>query len=666
MRSSYDLGQSKERFAGVFVVLVLCFLLILMRLAFLQLWRGSYFERVARSQVAYSENQGNPRGLILDRNGEELAVSIMCESLYVDPSQIVKRETKSGKSGLAGQTAKYLAPILNLPEEKLQEQCAGEGSFVWLKRTLSPEESRAVHEAIDEHHLVGLHFIPESRRYYTKKRIAAQVLGFVGLDDKGGSGLEHALDRELRGAVSQRRIYYNARGGELVSDLNNIRDTVPTVFLTLDMKIQYTLERAIDEALTETKAKGAAAILMDPHTGEILAMVSRPTFDPNRYFDYADTDWQNRCIGYNYEPGSVFKPIVGCAAMMCGIVKPDSRLMDNGVFADKENKIEIENWDYKYVHKGRGEVTFADVIKYSLNTGMAQVGLKLGRNNLQGFAEAFGFGQPTGIELAGEESGILHDYMYPADVAVMSLGQGIAVTPLQMLTATCAIANGGQLLRPYIVKKIVAPNGEVTREGHKYVRQTPISKQVADQMRYMMEQVVESGGGQTAAIKGYRIAGKTGTAQKLTNKGVYAEEAPHIASFVGFVPANDPKYAMLVMLDEPQGRDFYGGQVASPVFRNTLQQILAAKGIQPNIGDGLPSFDTLKKEPAARVKPKAQITEDGRIYVPDFQGADIRGAAEAGGGKLRIIPHGSGRAYKQEPAAGTLVPEEEVVNIWFR
>jgi len=664
MKQPFDVSKMQMRFNWFFGFVVLTFVLVIIRLAYLQVWCGDNFAKDAKRQLVYDKNQGNPRGHILDRNGEEMAVSIMCESLYVDPSQISKLEKKdAGDGNLARFTAELLAPILHMNEDSIFDKCMGEGSFVWIKRTLDSKESRKVREVINKYKLDGLHFIAESKRFYTKKRIAAQVLGFVGTDDRGGSGLEHSLDRELRGAVSERKIYYDARGGELIDDVNNIRNTVSTVYLTLDMKMQYTLERAIDEAMVETKAQGAAALLMDPFSGEVLAMVSRPTFDPNHYADYKDTDWQNKCIGYNYEPGSTFKPIVGCAAMERRIVTPQTKMMDKGVFKDKDNEINIGNWN----DKGRGEVTFSDVIKYSINTCMAELGLKLGENNLVGFTEAFGFGQTTGIELDGEESGILHEAknMYKADIAVMSLGQGIEVTPIQMLRAICCIANGGDLLQPYIVKQIVAPNGEVTYEGKRKVVRRPISKEVAYQMRQMMEQVVESGGGQAAGIKGYRIAGKTGTAQKLTKKGDYVN-TKYIASFVGFVPANDPQYAMLVMLDEPKGKEFYGAQVASPVFRNTLQQILAAKGIQPQSEEDLKGLDDFSKAGLKRQIPKLVEEKDGRIRVPNFRGADMRACAEATKGRIKIKPYGSGKAYKQNPAPNTLVPEDELVEIWFK
>ena len=260
--------------------------------------------------------------------------------------------------------------------------------------------------------------------------------------------------------------------------------------------------------------------------------------------------------------------------------------------------------------------------------------------------------------------------MYKPDVATMAIGQGIAVTPIQILRAICAIANGGELLQPYIIKKIVAPNGDVVREGEKKVIRQVISKDTASKMRDMMEQVVSGGGGQSAAIKGYRIAGKTGTAERLAEKGGY-EKDKYIASFVGFVPADKPKYAMLVMIDTPQGA-YYGSQVCAPIFRDTLQQILVAKGIQPISDEGLPSFEQLEQAEAKvsqTEKPVPQLTllPDGKIKLPDFKGVDMRRAAGIiRQGRLRMKPHGSGFAYKQEPKAGSVVTEGETIEIWFK
>ena len=443
-----------------------------------------------------------------------------------------------------------------------------------------------------------------------------------------------------------------------------------SVYLTLDSKMQYVLEDAMEDAIKRTKAKGAAAIIMDPYTGEILGMSSRPTFDPNKYGNYSPETWSNKTISMIYEPGSVFKPIVACMGMAEQLITPDTIFQDDGKIQIADRT--IHNWDYKWEYKGKGKIPFSEVIKHSVNTGMVQLGMELGAHRLTNYSKLFGFGEPTGIELPGEESGILYkaEDMYKPDVATMAIGQGIAVTPIQILRAICAIANGGELLQPYIIKKIVAPNGDVVREGEKKVIRQVISKDTASKMRDMMEQVVSGGGGKSAAIKGYRIAGKTGTAERLAEKGGY-EKDKYIASFVGFVPADKPKYAMLVMIDTPQGA-YYGSQVCAPIFRDTLQQILVAKGIQPISDEGLPSFEQLEQaeaKVAQTEKPVPQLTllPDGKIKLPDFKGVDMRRAAGIiRQGRLRMKPHGSGFAYKQEPKAGSVVTEGETIEIWFK
>ena len=450
------------------------------------------------------------------------------------------------------------------------------------------------------------------------------------------------------------------------------------MYLTLDSKMQYVLEDAMDDAINRTKAKGAAAIIMDPYTGEILGMASRPTFDPNNFGKYNPDTWSNKAISMIYEPGSVFKPIVGCMGLTEGIITPDTIFQDDGSIRIADRV--IHNWD----GEGLGPVPFSTIIKFSINTGMVQLGMQLGADLLISYAKKFGFGSPTGIDLPGEEYGILYDpkMMYEPDVATMAIGQGVAVTPIQVLRAICAIANGGELLQPYIVKKVVAPDGTVLSEGQKHVVRNVITPQVARQMRDMMEKVVSEGGGKPAAIKGYRIAGKavhsdfvriagkTGTAEKLAEGGGYAA-GKYIASFVGFVPADKPMYAMLVMLDTPQGA-FYGSQVSAPIFRDTLQQILVAKGIQPASSEGLPSFEEMnavgaKEAAKKRPAPQLQLLPGGKIKLPDFNGIDMRLAAELlQQGRLRMKPYGSGHAYRQRPAPGTEVDEGATVEIWFR
>ena len=349
-----------------------------------------------------------------------------------------------------------------------------------------------------------------------------------------------------------------------------------------------------------------------------------------------------------------------------GIITPNTPFQDSGSIRIADRV--IHNWD----SEGMGVVPFSTVIKFSINTGMVQLGMQLGAERMTSYAKKFGFGEQTGIDLPGEESGILYDpkNMYEPDIATMAIGQGISVTPIQVLRAICAIANGGELLQPYIVKKIVSADGKVLKEGKKHVVRNVMTPEVARQMREMMEKVVSEGGGKTAAIKGYRIAGKTGTAEKIAEGGGYAV-GQYIASFVGFVPADKPRYAMLVMLDTPRGA-FYGSQVSAPIFRDTLQQILVAKGIQPSSREGLPSFEEMNavgskaKQPQA-APPVLQVLPNGKIKLPDFKGIDMRAAAELlQKGNLRLKPYGSGKAFQQRPAKDSEVEAGSTVEVWFQ
>lgn len=664
----------RDRFFWMSMLLVLLFFGVIVRLGWLQIVRANDLSRQSQDQLTADLTQKHPRGRIVDRDGEELAVSIMTGSLYVDPEgmsddpALNKAMPQRDARRIA---ADLLAPVLKMDKERLYGIFTGGGRFVWLKRTMDPKDEEKVRKLIQENKLSGLHFLQESKRYYTKKRTAAQILGFIGTDDVGLSGIEYQLNDILKGKDTKYSLMLDSKGrqilGSLMSDsakgMQKLQEQLPTVYLTLDSKMQYVLEDAMDDAIARTRAKGAAAIIMDPYTGEILGMASRPTFDPNTFYKYSQESWNNKAVSMIYEPGSVFKPIVGCMGLTEGIISPDTIFNDSGSIRIADRI--IHNWD----GEGLGYVPFSTIIKFSINTGMVQLGMSLGADRLISYAKKFGFGSPTGIDLPGEEHGILYDpkMMYEPDVATMAIGQGIAVTPIQVLRAICAIANGGELLKPYIIKKIEAPDGTIIKEGQKQVVRNVITPQVAAQMRAMMEKVVSEGGGKTAAIKGYRIAGKTGTAEKLAEGGGYAA-GKYIASFVGFVPADKPKYAMLVMLDTPQGA-FYGSQVSAPIFRDTLQQILVAKGIQPTNREGLPSFDMMndaKAKQKSQKLPQILLLPNGKVKLPDFKGIDMRYTAELlQQGHIRLKPYGSGIAYQQRPAPGTEVAEGATVEVWF-
>ncbi len=677
----FGLYGAKARFIVIAGMLFGALLLIIMRLFYLQIIDGKVMLAKLNEQLHSVHMVKHPRGRIVDRDGEEMAVSVITGSLYADPEEMGRErydyEPKKGegKRDTRRICADLLAPVLKRNADDLYKLFNSGGRYVMLARYMDPRDVEKVQKYIDDYKLPGLGFEQDSKRYYTKKRTAAQILGFVGDDDKGLYGIEYEFDDILQGKQSKAKMLTDAMGkrilGALVgaskTDLKPEKEQLPTVYLTLDSKIQYVLEDAMDDAMARTKAKGAAAIIMDPYTGEILGMASRPTFDPNTFYKYSPESWSNKAISMIYEPGSVFKPIVGCMGLTEGIITPDTPFQDLGSIKIADRV--IHNWD----GEGMGVVPFSTVIKFSINTGMVQLGMQLGAERMTTYAKRFGFGTETGIDLPGEESGLLYkpEDMYEPDIATMAIGQGIAVTPLQVLRAICAISNGGELLQPYIVKKIVAPDGTVIKEGQKHVVRNVITEQVSRQMREMMEKVVSEGGGKPAAIKGYRIAGKTGTAEKLAEGGGYAA-GQYIASFVGFVPADKPRYAMLVMLDTPQGA-FYGSQVSAPIFRDTLQQILVAKGIQPSESTGLPSFEEMNavgskaESEKKQILPQLIVLPNGKVKLPNFAGVDMRYTSELlQQGNLRLKPYGSGTAYQQQPLAGTEVDAGSTVEVWFK
>lgn len=645
--------------------------IVVVMLFWKQIVRGGYYSEAANAQIMGEHTEISPRGSIVDRNGEELAVSIISKSLYVDPQELVDDPERWPLGQMPSRDPKrvaadQLAPILDMKADALYERFTEpDRRFAWVKRQLDPHVADEVEKVLKDQKLSGFHFQEESKRYYTKDKLAAQVLGFVGDDGKGLEGIEAAMDDYLRGQDQKKRSYFDAKG-HLVgqSAMNQVQARrMDTVQLTLDARMQFILEKSLDDAIAKTHAASAAAILMDPNTGEILGMASRPTFDPNHFSQAPQGAFLNRGVSIVYEPGSVFKPIMGSAALMEGIITPTTPFDDKGSIDVGGRR--IRNWD----GKGMGHVTYTDVIKFSLNTGMAALGLKLGGERETAYARQFGFGSKTGTDVPGEEEGILYDPkdMVPSDVATMGIGQGIAVTPLQMIRAISAIANGGKLVRPYIVAKVTDPDGNVVKETGTQVDRQVITPEVAEEMRTMMEKVVSEGGGKTAQIKGYKIAGKTGTAEKLSPKGGYIPGV-YIASFVGFVPSDAPKYAMIIMLDSPKGA-FYGSQVSAPIFRDTLQQILVAEGIEPSSWEGLPTVESLLAKTAREAAPLAVLEADGNgaVKLPNLAGHSIRNVAAAlGGAGLQLIPVGSGTSWKQSPAPETVLHTGDTVTVYFR
>ena len=536
---------------------------VVFRYAWLQLVQGSELAERMRYQVGHDYSVQSPRGAIVDRNGRELAVSTMTKSLFVDPNHVENPQ----------ELAKDLSPLVGKTEQEILDDIAVGGGFSWVKRRLEQSEYEAIRALIREKgYAVCLGFRDEAKRYYPNDMLAANVLGFVGTDDKGLDGIEQALDKYIKGEVTESFIYADTQERPILESIFTPHgyqgDRCKTIQLTIDSAIQFIVEQELDRAMAENDPVAITCIAMDPRTGEILAMANRPTYNPNRFWDYDQEIWKNKSVSSIYEPGSTFKAVVAGALLQEGIVAPNQVFVDPGyvIFSGKK----IQNWN----GASFGTVTFADVVKQSLNTGFAIFGYDLGATKLIEYARLFGFGEPTGIELPGEEAGILYapQDMVDSDIATMSIGQSIAVTPLQLITAFCAIANDGILLKPHIVKSIKNANGSTYAETHvEEVRRT-IDSATDKTLVGLLEQVVAAGGGGKASVRGYRVAGKTGTAQKVSEFGLGYDEGKYIASFCGFAPVESPQIALLVVIDEPYGT-FYGGQIAAPVAARIFSQV---------------------------------------------------------------------------------------------
>lgn len=562
------IGRNINRMAAVIWLMLG---IIVFRYAWIQLVEGKRLAEWVRIQTGDNQVMQSPRGMIVDRNGRELAVSIMTQSLYIDPNSVKN----------ANDVAAKLSPLIGISEKEILADIAQGGGFVWVKHYLSMDEVTQVKKLIEDEEYNCLNFIDEAKRYYPNDMLAANVLGFVGTDDIGLDGIEQAYDKLIKGGVTETYVQTDTNDRPIFRSIFSQQryegDKCKSIELTLDSTAQFIVEQALDEAMAANDPASVTAIVMNPKTGEILAMGSRPSYNPNRFYDYAPENWKNKAVSFIYEPGSTFKSIVAAAALQEQTVTPNQMFVDPGYVIVSERR--IQNWN----GESFGTVSFTDIVKNSLNTGFAKVGLELGADKLTNYAKLFGFGEVTGIELPAEESGILFEpkEMRDSDVATMSIGQSIAVTPLQLITAVSAIANDGILMRPYIVKAVRNADGseyEVTQP--KEVRRT-IESVTDKTLVGLLEAVVASGGGQKAAVRGYRIAGKTGTAEKIRSDGAGYMEGRYIASFCGFAPVENPQLTVLVVINDPTGV-YYGGQIAAPVASRIFEQLFRLYQIEPS------------------------------------------------------------------------------------
>lgn len=643
-------GNDNKRIEYTVRVLLCIAVVLVGRLFFLQIIDKSDLQAKNLSQVQVDRKLQSPRGTIYDRNGKPLAMSVVTKSLYADPKMIKQSPQE---------IAELISPYVTMSKENIVKALQEDTAFVWLNRMMDADKSKAVQQVIKDNNIAGLNFVEESKRYYPNGVLAAQVLGFVGTDDKGLDGLEMVLDDELKGGVQQEIVATDNKGNAIFGSVLSkfLPDKGKSVTLTIDATIQFISERALDKAMIDTGAKHASVIVMDPKTGEILAMANRPSYDPNNYNQSGEEAFKNIAVTNLYEPGSTFKPIIASAALAAGKWKLDTVYNDKGAFA--ANGHIIRNWD----GEGYGPVRLLDILKYSLNTGMAEIGTLTGADILSKYVRDYGFGSETGIELPGEGAGILYnpEDMSKLDVATMSIGQGIAVTPLQMVRAFGALANGGAMMKPHIIKSYSNSQGDVTSTTETSVVGQPVPAETVKTIVDILEKEVSEGGGTKAMVEGYHFAGKTGTAQKLDTKHGGYLDGQYIVSFIGFGPVEDPKFVVLVVIDDPQKGSLYGSQLAAPVFKDIVSQLVRYYQMSPSVKDGA----TVAAVPAAKL-PAVKPNGDGSVVLPDFRGytfGEVRDWLHTAG--LYFKPDGTGKAISQEQLPGTVVSPGTPIVVQF-
>lgn len=694
--------EIRKRIASLFFIFVAVICLLAGRFFWLQVVRGSELAEKALDNRMRDVPVKAKRGILYDRNGRELAISVSTDSVYAIPAEIRKDKKER-------ETAHQLATILDMDEEKIYDRITRQSSFVWIKRQVDLETSLKLRK-LD---LKGIGLSEESRRFYPKGKLASHVLGISGIDNTGLDGLDLYYDKLIGGTDGRIVIEHDAWGREIPEATH--RYIPPTdgsdIVLTIDETIQYILERELDKAVELRQPKAACGIVMDPKTGEILALASRPNFDPNNYNDYPASNRRNFAVNDAYEPGSTMKIVTAAAGMEEDAVKSSDRFFCPGSIKVANRSISCAGG------ANHGSQSYNEVVEHSCNVGFITIGLRLGLENYYRYLNAFGFGQKTGIDIPGEASGITvpQSKATQVDLATMSFGQANAVTPIQLTTAACAIANGGTLMKPHLLKQVLTPDGQVKSSVTPTKVRQVISKETAEELCLILEGVVQNGSGRNAYIKGYRVAGKTGTAQKIAPGGGYLSNE-YVASFLGFAPANNPRLVCLIVIDAPQGYPYYGGWVAAPVLREVLAdslrylevprteipqeedngvtkkvtvpdvinlsideavQTLRKAGLKAEVqGDGdlvwgqVPKANTgvnRNSRVIVYLSPVEEQEGSGQVTIPDLEGKSMKEVArvlsQLG---LHLSPDGHGLAFRQTPVAGTRVPVGSTIKVSFQ
>ena len=736
MAISTPKSSLRKRISYVYVTFFVLFCILCVYIMKINIVDGEKLRTGAIEQQTRDYQVSSPRGTIYDRNGKALAISSTAETISVSPAQIAEKVKKNQYN--VDDIAAKLAEILELDVEDLKKKLTKQNSDgiyladVEIASKVEPE----IADEVRALNLTGVYFKEDTKRYYPLGTFASHVIGYVGKDNQGLGGIEMVYDEELSGVPGRVVTLKNAQGTDMPFQEERHIDSEKglNVVLTLDETIQHFAEKHLEDAYRESQAKeGAACIVMDVETAEILAMATQPNYDlnnPNQitdksvleYLETLETDeeynqavaaarnkmWRNKAVVDSYEPGSCFKIMTMSMAFEEGVVTPEDHFFCPGYKVVEDREISCAE------NSGHGAQTFRDGVKNSCNPVFIEVGQRVGIDAFKKYYKAFGFRDKTGFDLPGEASGVFYtdEQFNIVELATASFGQGPIITPLQLITAVSAVANGGNLMKPHLVKQFTDENGTVVKKVQPTVVRQIVSKETSEIVCELLENAVTNGSGQNAYIKGYRVAGKTGTSEKLPRGS-----RKYTASFVGFAPANDPKVACLVVIDEPVG-GYYGGQIAAPAVGRILEDTLKYLGVEPQytetekttIDVDVPDVTELelavaKKrlndmglkytiigggEKVIRQMPMENATvnsgsvvvlytedmESELVTVPDVTGkslARVKSTLTSSGLNLSIVGAGatgstseSTIAEGQTPQAGEQVPQGTVVKVEFR
>lgn len=729
-------SESQKRIFYMLIGTVVVLIALCIRVGWLQFVDGAELQKLAAEQQTRDRLITSNRGSIMDRNGKLLAVSASAESVSVSPAELRTCLEDEKQKTSYEKIAEELSKCLDMEYDDVYKKITADSSYEIIKRKIEKDEADEVRSFLSDNNITGINLDEDSKRYYPYGDFASQVIGFTGTDNQGLSGVEATCDRVLKGVSGRVVSAKSASGSDMPFDYERYIDPEDgvNVMLTIDESIQHFAEKHLETAVVDNKLNnGAMCIVMDVKTGEILAMATKPSYDLNTPFEIVDEEvkeeieslegeekttkvneylqklWRNRTISDTYEPGSTFKILVAAMAIEENLIGDSDTFYCPGYKKVADRTIKCSNTN------GHGVQSFAQAVQNSCNPAFIEIGERIGASKFKEYFKGFGFLDKTGIELSGEATGVFYsdDNFNEVELATSSFGQGFQITPLQMITAVCAVANDGMLVQPHIIKAYVDDDGNVLQSFEtKTIRQI-ISKTTSAKMRTLLESVVTDGGGRNAYISGYRVAGKTGTSEKFPrNMGNY------IASFMGFAPANDPQIACLVLLDEPKGGQYYGGVIAAPVCAKILEETLQYMNIEPQytteemdkIETPVPNLKKMDLDSAkqlldqnnlkyiiegsgdsvvnqmpktgTKVSMNSTITiytdegqEPNQVVVPDLTNCTVTQATQTLSSSLlniRVVgaaATGTGSAYsayKQSPEAGTTVEQGTVVTVEFR